>query len=68
MSRLTGTVTAIGVFIDEVMIELKKSSWPTRSELIESTVVILSTLVLLGCFVGFSDLVLDKMINLLVRQ
>ena len=57
---------AIKTFVDEVMIELKKSSWPTRPELVESTAVIIVTVIALGTFVASSDVVIEKMISFLV--
>jgi preprotein translocase SecE subunit len=36
---------------------LKKSAWPTRSELVDSTLVVLVTVILLGVFVSVADLV-----------
>ena len=67
MSSVSGTITAVKVFFDEVKVELKKSAWPTRSELIESTAVIIISVVLLGVFVGTTDQVLEKVIKFLVR-
>ena len=68
MSGLTGTVTAVRTFTDEVIAELKKSSWPTWPELVGSTAVIIFTVVLLGFFVGASDLGLEWLIKLLVTS
>lgn len=45
-------------FVNEVGLELKKSAWPTRQELIESTFVVIVSVVLLGVFIGFSDVIL----------
>jgi preprotein translocase subunit SecE len=44
-------------FLMEVWAELKKSAWPTRSELVDSTLVVLVTVILLGVFVSVADLV-----------
>jgi len=53
-------------FINEVGIELKKSTWPTRTELQESTVVVIMSVILLGAFVGLSDLVLMRILHLIL--
>ena len=66
MSSAAQVATGIKTFIDEVVSELKKSSWPTRSELIESTAVIIVSVMALGIFVAASDLILEKAISLLV--
>jgi preprotein translocase subunit SecE len=54
-------------FINEVKAELKKVSWPTKDELIGSTIVVLVTVALLSVFVGFFDLIFSRTINLLIR-
>ena len=40
---------------------------PTRPELVESTIVIIISVVILGAFVGASDGVLTAVINLLLN-
>jgi len=47
--------------------ELRKSSWPTRGELIESTVVVVLSVVIFAAFVGVCDVVLVKLTRFLVR-
>jgi preprotein translocase subunit SecE len=54
---MTNPITKVQTFLLEVWAELKKSSWPTRTELVDSTLVVLVTVVLLGIFVSFADLV-----------
>ena len=66
MSSAIGVVAGIKNFFDEVVVELKKSSWPSRSELSESTVVIILTVIALGVFVATTDVIIEKMISLLV--
>jgi preprotein translocase subunit SecE len=55
-------------FVNEVATELKKSSWPTRKELIDSTIVVIITIFVLGFFVAAADFVFLKIVGLLVRQ
>ncbi|MEI6807123.1 MAG: preprotein translocase subunit SecE [bacterium] len=66
MSSAIGVVAGIKNFFDEVVVELKKSSWPSRSELSESTVVIILTVIALGVFVATTDVIIEKMISVLV--
>lgn len=66
MSSVTGVATGIKTFFDEVIVELKKSSWPSRSELGESTVVIILTVIALGVFVATTDVIIEKLISVLV--
>ncbi|TFH16161.1 MAG: preprotein translocase subunit SecE [Lentisphaerales bacterium] len=67
MGRVTDGVRGAGRFFGEVRSELKKSSWPTRSELVESTIVIIICVLLLGAFVGACDKILVAAIELFIR-
>ena len=54
-------------FIQEVIIELKKVSWTSRQELIDSTWIVLLTTALLGVLIGLMDFALSKLLRLLIR-
>ena len=54
-------------FVVEVWAELKKSSWPTRKELVDSTIVVIVTILVLGIFVALADLVFLRIVALLTR-
>ena len=54
-------------FLAEVTAELKKSSWTTRKELVDSTVVVIVTVLILGVFVALADLVFLRIIAFLTR-
>lgn len=55
-------------FLAEVVVELKKSAWPTRRELMDSTIVVIVTVLALGMFVAFADLVFLKFVSLLTKS
>ncbi len=55
-------------FVVDVWAELKKSSWPTRKELVDSTVVVIVTILVLGIFVALADLVFLRVVALLTRR
>jgi preprotein translocase subunit SecE len=57
----------INKFFTEVVVELKKVSWSTRSELIESTQVVLISTAFLGLFIAVVDLVLSKFIGVIIK-
>ena len=57
----------IGKFMSQVRAEMKKVSWPTRQELISSTVVVLISTILLAIFIGLCDVVLSRTIHFLIR-
>ena len=59
--------TKIQLFFQEVMDELKKVSWTTRRELVDSTIVVVASIFILAAIVGVLDyfltLALDKLIH-----
>ena len=55
-------------FFAEVVTELKKSAWPTRKELLDSTLVVIVTMLVLGIFVAVADLVFVKIIGILTKS
>jgi preprotein translocase subunit SecE len=65
--KKVGLVTRTRGFFSEVVVELKKSSWPTRKDLVDSTVIVVITMVLLGLFVAFADVVLSRVVGWLTR-
>lgn len=54
-------------FVSEVTVELKKVSWSTRRELIDSTWIILISSACLGVFIAFVDFALSKILELIIR-
>ncbi len=55
-------------FVREVREEVLKCTRPTREELQESTVVIVVTMVALGCFIFTSDLVISRGLALMISR
>jgi preprotein translocase subunit SecE len=64
---MTNPLLKLRDFLAEVTAELKKSSWPTRKELVDSTVVVIVTVLILGVFVALADLVFLRIIAFLTR-
>ena len=54
-------------FFGDVVAEVKKATWPPRGELVESTIVVIVSLVLLSFFVGASDFVLDRLLGFILK-
>ena len=54
-------------FVNEVKLELKKVSWSTRRELINSTIIVIVSVILLAIFIGTCDLVWSNVINFVLR-
>ncbi|MBM4147424.1 MAG: preprotein translocase subunit SecE [Lentisphaerae bacterium] len=53
-------------FVGEVVAEGRKSVWPERQELIESTLVVIVSVVMLSVFVGVSDKLLVSLLGWLI--
>jgi preprotein translocase subunit SecE len=58
-------VQNIGTYLSEVGIEFKKISWPERQELMDSTVVVLSFIVIMAVVVLCCDKVIDFVLKII---
>jgi preprotein translocase subunit SecE len=52
------------IFVGEMVGELQKATWPTRTELRDSTIVVIMAVVLLGLFTSISDFSVVQVVNL----
>jgi preprotein translocase subunit SecE len=52
------------IFVGEMVGELQKASWPTRTELRDSTIVVIVASLLLGLFTSISDFSLYQVVDL----
>ena len=52
------------IFVGEMVGALQKASWPTRTELRDSTVVVIMASLLLGLFTSISDFSLYQVVDL----
>ena len=62
-----GFVARIQEFIREVLVEFRKVTWPSRQELINSTVVVVAVTVVLAFFLGGVDLGLARLVERILR-
>ena len=53
-------------FLKEVKVELKKISYPSQSETMGSTTVVLIFVVIISIFLAFVDAVLARMIRIII--
>jgi preprotein translocase subunit SecE len=60
-------VTATRGFVDEVVQETKKVSWPTRSELRESTLVVITSVFIVSIIIGVIDLMFTQLVKLVIK-
>jgi preprotein translocase subunit SecE len=66
MKRLQEYIQGIRGFVQDVVSETRKSTWPERQELIESTNVVIISVLLLSAFVGVCDAVLVALLKLVM--
>ena len=62
-----GFLTRAQEFIREVMVEFRKVTWPSRQELINSTVVVIAVTVVVAFFLGGVDIVLARVVERILR-
>jgi preprotein translocase SecE subunit len=67
MNKLTESIRSLKTFFEEVVVELKKCSWPTRKELFGQSVVVVISVIVLGGFVALCDLVNMGFLELVIR-
>ena len=68
MSKLQDSITKSRTFFADVAAEMHRCTWPERRELVESTIVVISSVVMLSVFVGISDKILVLLLKLLIRS
>jgi len=52
------------IFLGEMVGELQKATWPTKTELRDSTIVVVVAAVILGLFTSISDFSLYQVVDL----
>ena len=62
-----GAVARLQEFVREVLAEFRKVTWPSRSELINSTSVVIVVTVVLAFFLGFVDIGLARVVERILR-
>jgi preprotein translocase SecE subunit len=77
LTTFIGLVTALSVGIwayrnptlstlsEEVVVELKKVTWPTRAETRAATIVVIITVFIMSFFLGMFDFVWSRVLNLI---
>jgi preprotein translocase subunit SecE len=56
-------VARIREFVQEVLAEFRKVTWPSRQELVNSTVVVIVVTVVLAVFLGAVDIALARVVE-----
>ena len=55
-------------FFNDIKLEMSKVSWPTKDELIGSTIIVLVSLTILSLFIGVCDIFLSRIINVIMAK
>ena len=53
----------VRIFTSELVSELQKASWPTKTELKDSTIVVIVACILLGLFTSIIDFALYNVVD-----
>ena len=61
-----GVLARLSLFVQETREELKKCSWPSQAELWQSTLLIATTIAIIGVFTMVVDFVILKFVRLLL--
>ncbi len=62
-----GFLTRAREFVNDVLLEFRKVVWPTRQDLVNSTVVVIVVTVVLAFFLGGVDIGLTKVVERILR-
>ena len=54
-------------FFQEVSVELKKVSWPTRQQTVNATVVVITVAFIVAFFLGIVDIVLARIVGAIMK-
>jgi preprotein translocase subunit SecE len=58
-----GGVRNVGKFLRDVRNELSRVAWPSRSEIVASTIIVIVTVAFFAIFVGILDLIFVQIIK-----
>ena len=61
-------MTRIKGFVQDVLVEFRKVTWPSRPELINSTTVVIVVTVVLAFFLGGVDIGLTKLVERILHR
>ena len=56
--------TSVRIFAIEIVDELKKATWPTKTELRDSTIVVVVATLIMGVFTSISDFSIYQVVDL----
>jgi len=62
-----GIVARLREFVQEVLAEFRKVTWPSRQELVNSTTIVIVVTVVLAFFLGGVDIALARLVERILR-
>jgi preprotein translocase subunit SecE len=62
-----GVLTRVQEFVQEVLAEFRRVTWPSRQELINATVVVVAVTAVLAFFLGGVDVALARVVERILR-
>ena len=65
--KLKNIFNKINNFIKEAIAELRKVIWPTKKDLKNSTIVVISTIIIASIFIGLIDIFFTKVLTLFIK-
>ncbi len=68
MSFILTVIPSGKKFAGDTVSELKKSSWPAKNELMESTLLVIVSVVILGLFVAGVDRIIMWLLSLFIMK
>lgn len=66
VAGLTGKVAEFREFFEQSKVELKKVTWPTRKETVQTGMAVLIFSVIMSIYLGVVDLALAKIVELIL--
>jgi preprotein translocase subunit SecE len=62
-----GEKRGIAKFMHDVRVEMGKVTWPTRQDLVQSTIVVLVAVAIAAAFTGVADLVFSQFVQFVLN-
>ena len=62
--KLKNIFTKINNFLKEAIAELKKVIWPNKKDLKNSTIIVITTIIIASIYIGLVDLFFTKVLTL----
>jgi preprotein translocase subunit SecE len=65
--KLKNIFNKINNFLKEAIAELKKVIWPSRKDLKNSTITVISFIIIISIFIGLVDIFFTKILTLFMK-